>query len=394
MARTARGLVASGLDFLEVPLFLALVAGGLPTSARAQEYEQTVARFRALAEAELARGVASVSAAFVHRDSVLWAGAHGLANAWSGSPATAETVYSTASTFKSVTATAVLILAQDGGVDLDDPVNSYLGDLRIPPHPDATEEITLRHLLTHRAGLPASAETVDLWERRAPPSLERIVSTLTPVDPPGSRYRYSNPGICVAALVVERVSGLDFESFVLEEVFEPLGIEQHALFGLTPAMAERLALPYLPYELAERLGLVSGGTPGNPVPMPQVRFGVYPAGDAYATPRDMARFLGLHLNHGEWRGTRILDPSIVAEAHSPQSEVGSEDGLGWFLVPRDGRIFIEHSGGFIGYSAYLIGDPGSGFGVYVAANAMGDMTQLAVDLVSTLIAENHAGTSP
>ncbi len=89
----------------------------------------------------------------------------------------------------------------------------------------------------------------------------------------------------------------------------------------------------------------------------------------------------------------MLDLSTVEQAHSPQSQVGSNDGLGWFLVEREGRPFIEHSGGYIGYSAYLIGDPMSGYGAYLAANAMGDMTDLAVSIVTKLIDENEGTRS-
>lgn len=214
-----------------------------------------------------------------------------------------------------------------------------------------------------------------------------------PVDPPGRRFVYSNPGYALAGLIVERVSEEDLESFILREVFGALGTEHARLFGLTPAMVERVALPYLPFELAERLGLNPLGAPGRPVALPQVRFTVYPAGDAYMTPVEMGRFLGLVLNHGAWRGRQVLDPHLVREATTPQAGVGSTEGLGWVLAEWDGRRLIEHSGGYPGYSAYLRGDPETGFGVFVAATSMGDMTAMAQATLESLIQEN-AGSTP
>ncbi len=367
-------------------LFMLLLS--IPLFAQGQKTAKTVELVEKLCESELANGVASVSVVLVHKDNILWSDAFGHANVWAETEATPDTVYATCSTFKPALAAAVLRLMEQGKVKLDEPVNRYLGGIELPRHPDSEEDITLRHLLTHMSGLPGGGETVELWDRSAPPALREVVAGLEPTESPGKIYRYSNPGYAVVGLAVEEVSGQKLESFVLAEVFGATGATHGRLFGLTSGMAERVALPYLPFELADSLGLEPDGAPGRPVAIPQSRFGVYPAGDVYMVPTDMARFLGMHLNKGVWRGSQVLERESVEISHSPQSQAGSTDGLGWYLKKRGDQTFIEHPGGYTGYSAYSIGHPASGYGVYTVATSMGDMSDLASSILISLIEEN------
>ncbi|TCO36551.1 CubicO group peptidase (beta-lactamase class C family) [Dokdonella fugitiva] len=148
--------------------------------------------------------------------------AYGRADLEQGIAATPATNYRLASVTKQFTAAAILLLAEDGRLGLDDPVRRWL-----PSLPASDDAITIRHLLTHTGGLidyedimPAGLATplrdsdvLHLLERES-----RLYFT------PGTAYRYSNGGYALLALVVERASGRSFQGFLRERIFEPLGM--------------------------------------------------------------------------------------------------------------------------------------------------------------------------
>ena len=151
---------------------------------------------------------------------------YGMANLEYGVPLTDQTVLESGSVAKQFTASALVLLAQDGKLSLDDEIRKYL-----PEVPDFCKTITIRHLLTHTSGLR------DQWgllgiEGRGPGS--QVHSALTTLDlvvhqkmlnfPPGSRYLYSNTGYALAGLIVQRVSGKSLDAFTQERLFKPLGM--------------------------------------------------------------------------------------------------------------------------------------------------------------------------
>jgi CubicO group peptidase (beta-lactamase class C family) len=147
---------------------------------------------------------------------------YGLADLASRAPVTPATNFRLASVTKQFTATAILLLAQDGKLSLDDPVRKWL-----PSLPASDDAITLRHLLTHASGL------VDYEDLMAPDATEQVhdIDVLHLLEreerlyfAPGTGYRYSNGGYALLALVVGKASGRDFATFLRERIFEPLGM--------------------------------------------------------------------------------------------------------------------------------------------------------------------------
>ena len=139
----------------------ALVVFALHSVARSQDgaydLERTQRVLTELIQRKLDQGIASISIASVRGDEIVWAAAFGHANVRMQVPATPETIYVTGSTFKAVTATAILQLAERGLVKLDDPINDHLGEHAVE---DLEEKpITLRHLLSHTSGLNPGANT-------------------------------------------------------------------------------------------------------------------------------------------------------------------------------------------------------------------------------------------
>jgi len=349
---------------LVVPLVLGLHAVALSQDAADHDLEHTQRVLTELIHRKLDRGVASISIALVRGEEIVWTAALGHANVRMQVAATPETLYVTGSTFKAVTATALLQLAERGRVDLDDPINDHLGEHSVEDLEG--KPVTLRHLLSHTSGLSTGANTEEVWSRRLPMSLAELPRVVRAVRAPGESYEYNNYGYGIAGYLVERVSGQDFEDYVVKHVLAPLGIETPGPVRPTPEMVERLALPYVP-------------SPEGPRPVAQTFFDVYPAGDIYLTAEDMARFLGAHLSGGAFQGRRILSAESTAEAHRPQF---FDYALGWGTDP-DARHLISHGGGVNGFRAHMLGDLEAKVGAYVMSNSgeVDDLARVAVALL-------------
>jgi CubicO group peptidase (beta-lactamase class C family) len=301
-------------------------------------------------------GVPSMSIALVRGDSIVWKAAFGYANMRTRTPATTETLYSTGSSFKSVTATAVMQLAEQGKLRLDDPINRYLGESQVHDQPD--KPVTFTHILSHWSGLKSGAETQPIWSRKLPKTLEALTSALTSVRPPETKWEYNNFAFGTAGLLVQKISGIEYEQYIVDNVLKPLGVTTPHPVYPSPEMVERMALPY-----------AAGGSLGKPTPVAQVHFDVYPAGDIYLTAEDMARYLVAQLNGGVYHGNRILSEQSVREMHTPR--FGGDYGFGFWMV-RDstsGHTLIHHGGAIAGQRAFLIGDLDARVGVYYMTNS-------------------------
>jgi CubicO group peptidase (beta-lactamase class C family) len=309
---------------------------------------------KALAE----RGVPSISIALVKDDAIVWKAAFGYANVRTRTPATPETIYSTGSTFKSATATALMQLVERGKLRLDEPVNRYLGDVRVQDRLQSEKPVTFTHILSHWSGLTAGAVTKPIWGRELPKSLPAMVSDLYSIRAPEARWEYNNFAYGMAGLLVEKISGVEYESYMLKNVLEPLGVKTAHPVYPAPEMVELMALPYMP-----------GGSHGRPQPVSQVHFDVYPAGDIYLTAEDMARFLGAHLNGGMFNGNRILSAESVKEMHQPRFGGTYAFGFGVRKDSASGHTIISHSGGIPGQSSLMMGDVDARVGVYFMSNS-------------------------
>ena len=338
-------------------VLLAFPASAASAQSGRFDLEKTKKVLSGIIEKTLAEnGVPSMSIALVRGDSIVWKAAFGYTNMRTRSPATTETLYSTGSSFKSVTATAVMQLVEQGKIKLDDPINRYLGESQVHDQPD--KPVTFTHILSHWSGLKSGAETQPIWGRKLPKTLEQMTSSLTSVRPPETKWEYNNYAYGTAGLLVQKISGTEYEAYMLEHVLKPLGITTPHPVYPSPEMVERMALPYK-----------AGGTFGKPAPEVQVHFDVYPAGDVYLTAEDMARYLAAQLNGGVFQGKRILSEESVREMHTPR--FGGDYGFGFWLVHDSvsGHTLIHHGGAIGGQRAFLIGDLDARVGVYYMTNS-------------------------
>lgn len=161
-------------------------------------------------------------------DDILYERGFGLANVAEGVPFTPNTTSNGASLGKTLTAAAILMLHEDGRIDLDDPVTKYLPEF---PYP----EVTVRHLITHSSGLHPDnvyfmflAPEVDTWTNEG--LLEILIEHEPPLAfPPGSGFVYSGTGFNMAAILMERVAGTSYASFLRERIFDPLKMDSSFL---------------------------------------------------------------------------------------------------------------------------------------------------------------------
>jgi CubicO group peptidase (beta-lactamase class C family) len=342
-------------------LLALLVLPGSATIAQAGRFdlEKTKTVLTGLIEKTLAEnGIPSMSIALVRGDSIVWKAAFGYANMRTRTPATTETLYSTGSSFKSVTATAVMQLVEQGKLRLDDPINRYLGESRVQDRLQSEKPVTFTHILSHWSGLVNGAAIEPIWGRKLPKTLEEFTSKLYSIRAPETKWEYNNFAYGTAGLLVQKVSGIEYEKYMVDHVLKPLGATTTNPVYPTPEMVERMALPYK-----------AGGSLGKPEPEAQVHFDVYPAGDIYLRAEDMARYLGAQLNGGVFNGTRILSEESVRAMHKPR--FGGDYGFGFWMI-RDsttGDTLIHHGGAIPGQRAFLIGDVVARVGVYYMTNS-------------------------
>lgn len=317
-------------------------------------------------------GIPSISIVLIENDSLTWAKSFGHSNLKLQIPATTSTVYSTGSTAKPFLTIAILQLVEKGILDLDAPVNNYLSE-PLPSFSDTSKPITLRNLLSHQSGIPASANFISLWGKEQRKPLKEIVSEIKLVREPEKLFEYSNDGFVVAALVLEEQTGMNYGDYVNINILRPLELSNIDFTQPTPEMVEEMALPY---ELIYNKAL----------PIKQLYSQPFPAGGlTYLSPSQMSRFLIAILNNGNFNQNKILDEQSILELK--QVSFGHEYyGLGIGVETKNGSKYWFHSGLQDGYTASFKLNIDSKKGVYLMTNTVAEahlstLTELAMELL-------------
>jgi len=332
------------------------------------------ARLAALLDPEIERSlkagrIPSMAVVCVSGDRIVWTRSAGLANVRVKTPAACDTVYLIASTFKTMSATALMQLVEQGKFKLDDRVNDYLTDLEIEGE-NSRYPVTFRHLLTHTSGLPTDFGRHAVWDETSPPALtDYLKGRLKLWRRPGTRVLYSNIAFTLVAHLVEKFSGTPFKEYMRRNIFAPLEMRDTA-FEPRADMAERLAIPYMP--VRRRAGIFR--------PVDWVKADAWPAGVVYGTAIDQARWLMTAVNGGVYRGRRIIAPATFKEMTKRQYDrfagpvnggwlnETSGYGLAWWVSTLNGQTIIAHSGSVNGYTAFLAGNLDKKTGIAILTN--------------------------
>jgi CubicO group peptidase (beta-lactamase class C family) len=284
-------------------------------------------------------GIVSVIA---DRDKVLSVTSIGFQDIETKKAMDADVLFWIASQSKPIAATAVMMLVDEGKINLDEPVTTYLPELNKLMVSVAKREnwqaeekpvkpVTLRHLLSHTSGMAWVAGVQEQTKKIdiLPFSKSIYVSAMTPLlFHPGERYSYSNQGINIAATVVERVSGMPFETFLQIRLFDPLGMKS-ATFWPNEKQIKKLATAY------------TKGADGKlaPVEIDQLQYPLSDrnnrfaeaAGGLFCSPNDLVKFYRMIANKGVLDGKRYLNEATVEEMGKKQTgeRVADQYGLGW-----------------------------------------------------------------
>ncbi|QSB03632.1 beta-lactamase family protein [Methylomonas sp. EFPC1] len=354
-------------------LLLSACAGSPPlkpdTVARG-DYSYLKTHLTWLIEQEMSeQDVAGLSIAVVDDQQVVWAQGFGYADQDNGIAATPETVYRTGSISKLFTDTLVMQLAEQGKLDIDQPLQTYLPNFAIKSRfPDAGP-ITPRNIMTHHSGLPGDRGN-GMWTNNPAP-FSQLVDPLKDeyaAYPPNRIWAYSNLGITLLGTMLERLTGEDFSTYADRQLLKLLGMT-HAAFS-----------PGISGELTSKAYK-------NDQEKAEVALRDMPAGGLNANVLDLSRFIAMVLADGKANGRQLLKPETLHEMLRQQNrdlalDVGNKTGLGWFLTSKPGIGDVAaHGGATLFHRSLLTVLPEHKLGVVVLANSppTGDLIDKVTD---------------
>ncbi|PZU44925.1 MAG: serine hydrolase [Sphingomonas sp.] len=293
-----------------------------------------------------------------------------------GAAVAADTIFAGASISKALTAVLAMQLVEQGAVELDEPINRHLQRWQIPEN-DFTRRVpvTLRHLLSHRAGTTVPGFGNYPLGRPAP-SLVQILSGRPPsptppveVDKlPGESVRYSGGGTQIVQLLLEDVVGTPFATLAQERIFDPLGMRRSTF-----------AVPLA--DVWKPLAAIGHDSQGAPLAS---RYSYTPqlaAGGVYTTAPDYARFLIECRN--AWLGQPNALMSRDTVCQMLESQDGGQFGLGWQVDGEGAAARFYHGGSNEGYQCNAMCLPEQGCGVVIMTNAVGGI-MLHAELLTTV----------
>jgi len=318
--------------------------------------------------------IAGAAVAVVKDGELFFTRGFGSADLENGIPVDPEqTLFNLGSLSKLVTWTAVMQLAEQGKVDLNADVNTYLKDVQIPA--TFPEPITLAHLMTHTAGFEELATGRFPLELESVLALDANIAERRParVRPPGTTLGYSNYGASLAGYIVQELSGMPYEQYVEDKIFGPLGMTRSTFRQpLPPALEE-----------AQSVGYVFDQ--GEYQPHQEWMQGS-PAGALSSTSADIANFMIAHLQDGRYKDERILQEPTAREMHRLQfSRDPQADGWTYGFVETmvNGERIIGHTGTIGTFNSALVLLPERNIGLFVSYNGAGvdrrELTRTFVD---------------
>lgn len=292
---------------------------------------------------------------------------HGVADIASNTPVTEDTVFRVGSLTKTFTAIAIMQLCEQGRIDLDAPAGDYLRAYSLVPAKAAFRPATVRHLLTHTAGVPELVHASGLLRplfgetvkagQPVPSLAEYYRGGLRVVAEPGTRFRYTDHGFATLGQIVADVSGQPLDRYLREHVFEPLGMADTSL------VRSELAQP----RLANGYNLSAGGVK----PVTDYEVVTVGASAACSTPRDMARYVAALLSGGANQHGSVLKPATLATMFEPHYQPDPRIpglGLAFWRGTAGGHPVIEHQGIVPGFTSQIFLAPGDGVGVMAFTN--------------------------
>ncbi len=344
--------VASRITTLAGVVLLATVSAAAPQAKSSSAVSPTAAYDRVMKDAYPAEKPGA--AVIVVKDGkTVFRKAYGMANLELGVPLQPDMVFRLGSITKQFTATAILLLAEEGKLNVQDRIEKHL-----PGYPTHGHTITIEHLLTHTSGIQ-SYTGMPGWMRdkiMTPMKPEEIIEGFKkePMNfAPGERWAYNNSGYILLGAIIEKVSGKSYEAFVKERIFDPLGMTSSYYDNSEPIIKKR-----------------ASGYTGDAKEPRNARYlsmtQPYAAGSLASTVDDLARW------DQALAAGKLLKPESLAQAWKPYVLKGGEPttyGYGWGPAKLRGRRSIAHGGGIFGFSTFALSLPDDKVYVAVLCNS-------------------------
>lgn len=367
------------------PLLITLVLSGCASLTPpkipdpfAGDYQPITKYLSAFITQQMKKGeITGLSIALVDDDKLLWSEGFGYADKSAKIKATPETLYRAGSVSKLFNAVAVMQLVEQGKLDLDAPITQYVEDFSINSRFGSIDDITLRSLLSHQSGMPSDIAG-GMWSDSAP-SLESLNAAWAKshiVKPANTHFNYSNTGVSLSGLAVQRVTGQPYETYLRDALLLTLNMQQSDFTG--SLQGENAAKGY------------NGKREVEEKPLRDT-----PAGGLNTTVEDLSRFLMAVHGKGKFLNTHMLSEASLNEMFVVQNDDNLIDlnlrvGLGWLHSNRKlgGRYdVVGHDGRTVAHSAKLVTAPEAGLGVVILSNSadnsdtLGKIAREAMDLL-------------
>ncbi len=305
-------------------------------------------------------------------DRIVWEEGFGWADRERHRPADANTMYSLASISKPLTATALMTLVRAGKVDLDRPINDYLGAAKLRARIGNVDDATVRRVANHSSGLPEYFQFYYENESARPPAADVTIRRFgNLVGVPGEHYQYSNLGYGILGEVISRVSGESYSEYIRKAVFLKLGMTHTSVY-MPPDLAQYEAIRYDGEELA---------------PIVPYRFDHDGASAIYSSVHDLIRFAQFQLKEHLPDQAPILSDAMIDEMQRPTiyEKPGVAYGIGWERNSLSGYSIVGHSGGMPGAATWLRLVPSEHLAVAVLCNEDDRLAHIIMDQIMAAV---------
>jgi CubicO group peptidase (beta-lactamase class C family) len=295
--------------------------------------------------------IPGLSLAVVRSGTLTLAKGYGFANVEHKVPVRPETIFQSGSVGKQFTATAVMMLVQEGKVALDERIGKYLGEI-----PESWKNITVRHLLTHTAGMTDYPSDFDFRRDYTEEELLGRAKAIPLAFQPGEKWQYSNLGYVTLGILIHKVTGKFYGDFLQENIFKPLEMDTARVISEADIVPNRSA----------GYRLVAGELKNQEWVSPSLN--TTADGSLYLTVLDMAKW------DAALYSEKLLKKASLEQMWTPvklNSGKTSPYGFGWSLEEVNNHRLIEHGGAWQGFQSYIARYPNDGLTVIVFANRAG-----------------------
>src|SRR5664279_5612323 len=297
---------------------------------------------------------------------VVRAQGYGTANVELQVPVKPATIFQSGSVGKQFTATAVMMLVEQGKVGLDDPLTKYF-----PEAPSTWKQVTIRELLSHTAGFTDYPKDFDMRKDYSETDLQNIVEKIPLAYPPGTSWSYSNLGFLTLGIVIHKVTGEFYGDFLHERIFAPLGMNSTRIISEADIVPNRSA----------GYKLVKGKLKNQDWVSPQLN--TTADGSLYFSIEDLAKWDAALYTEKLLKRSSLEQMWTVAKLSNGQPNSGHY-GFGWFIETKHGHHVVEHEGSWQGFQTQISRYVDDKVTVVVLTNLGGSKPAVFADHVADL----------